>query len=102
MSENDFTHINEYPNHKFMYERPKINAMILVSQGQIVKLEMAEGQIDDNEGVNHITSEIQKLITLKSIIDAEILNTKKRSRLNFVRMGKNLYDILGVKKNASA
>lgn len=87
MSENDFTHINEYPNHKFMYERPKINAMILVSQGQIVKLEMAEGQIDDAEGVSHITSDIQKLITLKSIVDAEILNYEKKEQAKFCKNG---------------
>lgn len=83
MSEDDFTHINEYPNQLPMYERPKINAMILVSQGRIVKLEMAEGQIDDAEGVTHITSEIQKLITLKSIIDGEILNYEKKEQAKF-------------------
>lgn len=82
MSENDFTHINEYPNQKpDMYERPKINAIILVAQGKIVKLEMTEGTVE--ESVVTVESEIQKLITLKSIIDGEILNYEKKEQAKF-------------------
>lgn len=62
--------------------KPMINATVVISQGEIIKMEMNEGTGPDDR--KELSNEIQRLIMLRNIVEAEIQNYEKKVQRQFL------------------
>lgn len=78
---------DEYEHRSFfnnltMNEKPKINALVLIANGEINSIDMHEGDVQTEK--RKIESEVEKLIYLRNIVEAEIQNFEKKQQAKFL------------------